>query len=159
MLDEAHERTIHIDVLFGLLKQLVKRRLDLRLIVTSVTLDAEKFSTQSIPTKKRREYADKDQGKIASDNQDGCSDSFSIFPSRTLPTEKDREELIALKEQVEDLQRKLLEKEELLKSVEISKTQMTSMNAKFEELKHQAADKDSLIKSTQLQLSDAKVSV
>ncbi|KAF5946524.1 hypothetical protein HYC85_016752 [Camellia sinensis] len=44
MLDEAHERTIHIDVLFGLLKQLVKKRLDLRLIVTSVTLDAEKFS-------------------------------------------------------------------------------------------------------------------
>ncbi|KAG0465381.1 hypothetical protein HPP92_019545 [Vanilla planifolia] len=44
MLDEAHERTIHTDVLFGLLKQLVKRRLDLRLIVTSATLDAEKFS-------------------------------------------------------------------------------------------------------------------
>ncbi|XP_038890443.1 probable pre-mRNA-splicing factor ATP-dependent RNA helicase DEAH5 [Benincasa hispida] len=44
MLDEAHERTIFTDVLFGLLKQLVKRRPDLRLIVTSATLDAEKFS-------------------------------------------------------------------------------------------------------------------
>ena len=44
MLDEAHEWTIHTDFLFGLLKQLVKRRPDLRLIVTSATLDAEKFS-------------------------------------------------------------------------------------------------------------------
>ncbi|KAF2282954.1 hypothetical protein GH714_043271 [Hevea brasiliensis] len=114
----------------------------------------ERYTTQSIPAKKKK-HGDKDQGKNAGNNQD--VDSFSIFSSRALATEKDIEDLVALREQVEDLQRKLLEKDELLKSAEISKNQMNVVHTQLDELKHQAAEKDSLIKSTQLQLSDAKI--
>jgi pre-mRNA-splicing factor ATP-dependent RNA helicase DHX38/PRP16 len=44
IMDEAHERALNTDVLLGLLKKILARRRDLKLIVTSATMNAERFS-------------------------------------------------------------------------------------------------------------------
>jgi ATP-dependent helicase HrpA len=44
IIDEAHERSLNIDFLLGYLKQLLPRRPDLKLIITSATIDAERFA-------------------------------------------------------------------------------------------------------------------
>ena len=55
IIDEAHERSLNIDFLLGYLKELLPRRPDMKLVITSATIDAERFS---------RHFADSD-GKPA----------------------------------------------------------------------------------------------
>lgn len=45
IIDEAHERSLNIDFLLGYLKQLLPRRPDLKLIITSATIDLQRFSS------------------------------------------------------------------------------------------------------------------
>lgn len=44
IIDEAHERSLNIDFLLGYLKELLPRRPDLKIIITSATIDPERFS-------------------------------------------------------------------------------------------------------------------
>ncbi|MHB8829539.1 MAG: AAA family ATPase [Syntrophales bacterium] len=44
IVDEAHERSLNIDFVLGILKNILQKRNDLRVIITSATIDTEKFS-------------------------------------------------------------------------------------------------------------------
>jgi len=44
IVDEAHERSLNIDFILGILKTLLKKRKDLKVVITSATIDTEKFS-------------------------------------------------------------------------------------------------------------------
>ena len=44
VVDEAHERSLNIDFILGILKQVLAKRDDLRVVITSATIDTEKFS-------------------------------------------------------------------------------------------------------------------
>ena len=49
IIDEAHERSLNIDFILGYLKQLLPRRPDLKVIITSATIDPERFASHFAP--------------------------------------------------------------------------------------------------------------
>ncbi|KAI3825616.1 hypothetical protein L1987_07125 [Smallanthus sonchifolius] len=96
-------------------------------------------------------------GKNRGENeQDGGGDGFSMCSSSAMLT-KDREELCELRKKVEDLQKQLLEKDEILKSAESSKSESDCVHDVLDQMKKQAMEKDALLRSAQAQLADVKI--
>ncbi|ONK69365.1 uncharacterized protein A4U43_C05F22090 [Asparagus officinalis] len=104
-------------------------------------------SRKTTPGKKQRDNGNKLQHGNQGGSVDDCSENV----------QKDRFELTLLREQVDSLQRKLLEKEEALKTAEDSAKQMNMAYVSINELRHQVAEKDALIKSANSELYNAKI--
>jgi ATP-dependent RNA helicase HrpA len=87
IIDEAHERSLNIDFILGYLRQLLPRRPDLKVIITSATIDPERFAaafhgapivevsgrTYPVETRYRPVDEDSDQGQAISDAIDELS--------------------------------------------------------------------------------------
>lgn len=109
---------------------------------------------KSVSAKKKRDIANNAQ----QGNPDGAVDDFSGVSFREEENvQKDSFELTLLREQVENLQRLLLEKEEALRSAEDSVKQMHAACSSINELKQQLAEKETLIKSANAELCNTKV--
>ncbi|KAL8216059.1 hypothetical protein R6Q57_022896 [Mikania cordata] len=130
-------------------------------MIYTKTPSRESISTKHFQmTEGKIRNAQSNLGKKHSENggneQAGGDDGVSMFSSSAILT-KEREELVELREKVEDLQRQLLEKDEILKAAEASKNEMNYVHSMLSEVKKQAAEKDALLRSTQAQLADLKI--
>ena len=105
IIDEAHERSLNIDFILGILRQLLKKRRDLKLIITSATIDTKKFSEafgnapvievsgRTYPVEVRYEEEGEDEGSLA-DRASRAVDQLVRKDSRGdilifMPTEQD----------------------------------------------------------------------
>ncbi|GAB7006883.1 ATP-dependent RNA helicase HrpA [Nocardioides sp. AN3] len=91
IIDEAHERSLNIDFLLGYLKRLLPRRPDLKLIITSATIDPERFAEH---------FALRDDGRSAA--ADGRPAPIIEVSGRTYPVEIRYRPLLELPEEDAD---------------------------------------------------------
>ncbi|KAL6596566.1 hypothetical protein ACP70R_047209 [Stipagrostis hirtigluma subsp. patula] len=109
---------------------------------------------QSVPAKKRRDPGD----AAKKSTPDSNGENGSVSPMGQSGAEnKPKDEIGVLREQIDELQKKLLEKEEALRSAESSVSEMNAAYATIDELRRQVAEKEGLIRSINSQLHDAKI--
>ncbi|PNT76064.1 hypothetical protein BRADI_1g43540v3 [Brachypodium distachyon] len=111
---------------------------------------------QSVSAKKRRDPGD--TGKKSTPDSNG--ENGSVVPLGLSGAEnkpKDKDDIASLREQIEELQKELLQKEEALRTAESSVSEMNAVYSTIDELKRQVAEKEALIKYTNSQLHNAKI--
>ncbi|KAI5284666.1 hypothetical protein KEM54_001161, partial [Ascosphaera aggregata] len=78
MVDEAHERSISTDILLGILKKIRRKRPDLRIIISSATIQAQEFL---------RFFAGEEHDKENQENQGGSIARIVTVEGRTYPVD------------------------------------------------------------------------
>jgi hypothetical protein len=131
-------------------------RLNLRMdCCISQTTDTKSVKApQSASAKKRRDPED----AVTKSAPDSNGENGSVAALSLSETEnKPRDEMAVLREQIDELQKKLLEKEEALRSAENLVSEMNEAYSTIDELRRQTSEKEALIRFTNSQLQDAKV--
>ncbi|XP_008797601.2 protein MICROTUBULE BINDING PROTEIN 2C-like [Phoenix dactylifera] len=113
--------------------------------------------SKTVSAKKHRDL--RDLSKDTND-QDVTTDNLSVFSSTPLAVgyvQKNIEELTVVQEQLDDLRKKILEKDEALKSAEETMNRMSRVNMMLDELRHQVAEKDSVVRNANSQLANTQI--
>ncbi|TVU11637.1 hypothetical protein EJB05_45234 [Eragrostis curvula] len=109
---------------------------------------------QTEMAKKRRDPEDTVKKSAPESN----GENGSVVPLSVSGAEnKPKDELAVLREQIDELQKKLVEKEEALRSAESLVGEMNAAYLTVDELRRQVAEKEALIRSTNSHLQDAKI--
>jgi ATP-dependent helicase HrpA len=89
IIDEAHERSLNIDFILGYLKRLLPSRPDLKVIITSATIDPERFSKHFAGGEFNKESAGGESGKQGAGGESGKQSGAPIIEvtGRTYPVE------------------------------------------------------------------------